>query len=90
MSRYQHTVIVPLTGSLSFVIDSDNPEPSASDLFEAAQTIDWRLKLAEDGDGRVDLGEEFSLHLELNRGNVCHAVCAEVELVETEDLGDSD
>lgn len=86
MSRYTHYVVIPITGSINVAIESDDPEPSLEVLYKAAMDVPWRLALEEDGDGKVTLGEEIGTHRYLNRGNVCEAVCPEMELLETDDL----
>ena len=83
--RYTHHVIIPVSTSICVAIDSDDPEPTLDDLYEAAQEKTWRLAMSEDTDPTVSLGEETETHKYMNRGNVCHAACTEMEVVHTED-----
>lgn len=88
--RYIHNIKIPVTTSVIVAVESDDPEPSLEDLYEAATTKHWRLTLNDDSDPDVELGDEVDTHKYLNRGNVCYAVCGEMELLDTEDMGDED
>ena len=83
--RYRHTVTIPVSTSISVVVESDDPKPSLKALYEAATDKHWQFKMSEETDPDVQIGETVLTHMYMNRGNVCVADCPEIELVETED-----
>ena len=85
--RYIHTVVIPVSTSISVIVESDDPKPSLKALYEAACAKHWQFKTSDETDSDVQIGEVTETHMYMNRGNVCKATCPEIELVATEDTG---
>ena len=81
--KHKYYITVPMTGSITMSIETDEPIGDDEEAFELAcekwNSGDHGLDVGGKEDG-TELGE-IDLHKYLNRGNVCHAVCPEIEWV---------
>lgn len=77
--KHKYYVTVPMTGSICILIETDEPIEDDQQAFDLA-CEKWSGSLGEDDEAAGELGE-VSLHKYLNRGNVCSAVCPEIEWV---------
>jgi hypothetical protein len=84
--KYTHYITVPFTSSVEVIIESDEKiedEDQAYDMamdqiYKSDPCIDLENKGKDRDKNAVEMGEELEYHKELNRGNVCHAVCPEI------------
>ena len=84
--KYTHYVSVPLTARLCFSFESENERPSFDEVSDAFYGLPVSL-VVQTRDGKRSRNawlDEYEVHERLNRGNVCHAVCLEWEIDETE------
>lgn len=88
MPKYTHYITVPLTSSVNVIVESDEKiksqdqayEMAMEQIFKSNPCIDLENKGTDENDkSAVGMGEELEYHLELNKGNICHAVCPEVD-----------
>lgn len=83
MAKHKYFITVPMTGSINVVVETDEPITDDEQAFELV-CEEWNeggygLELADpEENGKAELGE-FDLHKYLNRGNVCHAACPEID-----------
>lgn len=80
MSKY--FVELPLVGSLRFYGIEAN---SAEEAIQAAQAIEWRLKLADDNPD-IELGDSFETPQHAIQGNVSHLPLSHAVAEEEEEL----
>lgn len=85
MAKHKYYITVPMTGSVNIVVEVDEPIEDADQAFELAcekwNDGEYALDIVDPKEnGEAELGE-FDLHPHLNRGNVCHAVCPEIDWV---------
>ena len=91
--KFTHYVTIPVTAEAHFSFESDVEDPSFDDVVDAfyrsdVESLSFRAK---DGERPRDaVLETWEIHEHLNRGNVCHAVCPEWSLDETEEHDESD
>ena len=84
MSKYTHRITVPFTSSVEVTVETDEPIEDDEHAYEMArEEIDradtsFILTNKEDRD-TVELGDELEYAKDLTTGNVCHAVCSEVD-----------
>jgi len=75
--KHKYHVIVPMTGSICISIETDEPIENDQQAFELA-CEKWSGSFGGEDEVAGELGE-VSLHKHLNRGNVCSAVCPEID-----------
>lgn len=87
MPKYTHYITVPFTSSVNVIVESDEKIENQDQAYEMAMEQISKSDPIFDLENRskgidksaVEMGDELEYHLELDKGNVCYAVCPEVD-----------
>jgi hypothetical protein len=85
MAKYTYYITVPVTTSVNIIAESDEKIEDEGKVYDLAIRViekantRFYVKNNKGHESDVELGEELSFHEHLNRGNVCNAVCSEME-----------
>lgn len=85
--KFEHEVVVPFTGSIYTVVQTDNEHPEDREVLELLYEQFVGIDLVQPHPHATEIMiESFDLHESISQGNVLHADVNEIEVLNTNEL----